>query len=640
MDTEYEHSRIEKAKRDLYRTGETPEAPRLPGELSASDISVKNDWEDTTIQHLEAGKEGHPKLLKILIGTALATALFAILFIVYQFFNPFAKPSDKNILIDFEVPVGATPGVATDVLVTVTNQNKVPLQGTTMTLNFPDGTRDALDTTKELREVKNDLGAIAPGAVTQFRTQAIFLGEENTDKEVRARLDFRFEGINSVFTKEVARTMHLLASPLNLTVDVLKEINSGQLVEFAVRIASNAVIPLDNVFVKIQYPVGFTYVDADVKPIFGNTVWKVGRMEQGATFALRVKGILTGEDTAEKVFHTTAGVGSDKTERDIATTYSTVPSSIILKRPFIGVLLSLGEVPASQAIAHFGERINGTINWQNNLPVKVTNAQIEVRLRGVALDRSSITAGNGGFFRSGDDTVFWDERGDPKLGVLEAGEVGVEKFSFFPLPSQVGNKFLTNPTITAEVTVRGNRVSESGVPEEIKTVITENVKITSQAQFAARAVYYSGPFVNSGPIPPKVDQETTYTVILSVVNSANNISGVEVRGVLPAYVKWTGAVSPTKENIIFNRNTNEVVWNAGDIPAGTGVATAPREAAFQVTLTPSLTQVKTTPTLISNIHFKATDAFTNEVLTDEKANITTSLSTDPKAVQGSAVVVQ
>jgi len=187
--------------------------------------------------------------------------------------------------------------------------------------------------------------------------------------------------------------------------------------------------------------------------------------------------------------------------------------------------------------------------------------------------------------------------------------------------------------------VRGKRISETGVPEEIKSVMVKSVRVSSNVQFASRAVYFVGPFANSGPIPPKVEQETTYTIIWSIVNTSNNISNTQVRTVLPVYMKWYGSISPSGEDLSYNPNTNEVIWSPGDIPAGTGIGKPPREVAFQVVLTPSLSQVKTVPSLITNTTFTATDSFTGASINQEKPDITTNLSTDPKALRDSEIVV-
>jgi len=104
-------------------------------------------------------------------------------------------------------------------------------------------------------------------------------------------------------------------------------------------------------------------------------------------------------------------------------------------------------------------------------------------------------------------------------------------------------------------------------------------------------------------------------------------------------VKWARQVSPLNENVIYNPNTNEVIWSAGDIPAGVGISRPPKEVAFQVILSPSLSQVEQEPRLVTNIYFTAVDTFTNEQLREEKGSVSTNLPTDPKATGEMATVI-
>ncbi len=639
MDTEYESSRIEKAKRGLYQADEVLHNNGENADLSPLDIDVAHDWGDTTIVHDREKRTGGVNILKALVVLAVLVTFGSASFLLYNLFDPFAKPSDKNILITFDVPVGTTPGVPADILVRVSNQNRIALEYGNLTIVYPPGTRKGDTPEKDLRDEKKVLGQIGPGQVVEYHTKAIFLGEENTDKEMHASLEYRFANISSIFTKDEVRLVHLVSAPVNLTVDVLKEVNSGQEIELGINAASNTVIPLRDVLVKVEFPLGFTLSDTDPKPTFGNNIWRIGTMDPASKFKIRIRGILAGEDTQEKVFHTSVGAGSDQTERNISIMYSTQLSSLVVQRPFIGIALLLNGKSAEQATAHFGQRIGGEVNWHNNLPTKIINAQIEVKLKGVALDRTTVVARNG-FYRSSDDTIFWDERSNPSLAVLEAGDSGSVDFSFLPMPAISGTQLLTNPTITAEVTVRGKRISEAGVPEEVKTATSQFVKITSQAQFTARSVYYAGPFVNTGHLPPKVEQETTYTIIWDIVNISNTISNPQVRAIIPPYVTWAGAVYPNKENITYNPNTHQITWAPGDIPAGTGVGKPPREVAFQIILAPSISQIGSTPTLMDHIHFDGTDSFTSESLAQDINDITTVLVTDPRATKEMYTVVR
>jgi hypothetical protein len=578
-------------------------------------------------------------VLKVFVILAIVTAFCSVGYLLYKYFDPLANPSEKNIAITFDVPLGATPGIPADIVVHITNKNRAPLDYADLTLTYPSGTRLGDNPDQDLSSEKKSFGTIPESGTVEYHVKAIFLGEENTQKEIRATLEYRFAGINSIFTKDEVHPIAILAAPINLTVTMLKEINAGQPLLLTVTALSNTVIPLRDVFVKVEYPLGFTFADADPKPDFGTNIWRVGSLPPSGKYTLKVHGILSGAEGEEKVFHTSVGVGSDKTARDIDTSYGAVLSALSLTRSFIGIELLLNGKPAKDVPVPFGARVAGMVNWQNNLDAKIEQAEIEVRLSGVALNRPSITAGSGGFYRSADNTIIWDSRGDSSLALLDAGAHGTVSFFFQPLPPVTGNQALLNPTITAEVTVRGKRISETGVPEDVNSVIVENVRVSSLVQFASRAVYYVGPFVNSGPIPPKVEQETTYTVIWSIVNTSNTVNNTEVRALLPVYAKWYGSVSPPDEHLTYNPNTNEVVWLPGNIPAGTGVGKPPREVAFQLVLTPSLSQIKTNPKLITQTTLTGVDAFTGVAIHQEKPDITTSLATDPKAGQGTDLVV-
>ena len=635
MDTEYEKSRIERQKRGLYRVDadkDTPrDIPRLSKTKSTSDVD--DNWSDNVLTHhpLYEDKKSTTRLLKIFVLLALFAALFSGGYVLYQFFDPLDKPSDKNVLITLETPVAITPGSPVDIVVRIANQNRVALQYANLSVVFPVGTRASDNPDKDFRDQKKILGVIAAGDTVELRTKAIFLGEENEEKNIRALLEYRFDGMNSTFTKESARPIRMLSAPVNLTVNMLKEVNAGQETNMSISATSNTGIPLRDMFIKVEYPLGFTFVSAEPKPTFGNNIWRLGTLSPGGKFPIKVVGVLDGTDSEKRVFRTLVGVGGDKTEREISTLYGVAINEISVARPFIGIALSINGKPAGDALAQYGQVIRGEIEWKNNLATRISNAQIEVRLSGVVLDRSSVTSGQGGYYRSLDNTISWDERGSADLGLIESGQTGFVGFSFKPLPSITGNQLITNPVITAEVTVRGRRMSDANVPEEIKTVSAQNVRIASEVQFAARSLYYSGPFVNSGPVPPRVEKETTYTVIWSIVNTSNNITGARVRATLPPFIKWYGSISPSKENLTYNKSANEIVWIPGEIPAGTGISTPPKEVAFQLVLLPSLTQVGMLLPLLSGQVFSATDSFANSEITISGKDVETDLPTDPRA---------
>jgi hypothetical protein len=145
----------------------------------------------------------------------------------------------------------------------------------------------------------------------------------------------------------------------------------------------------------------------------------------------------------------------------------------------------------------------------------------------------------------------------------------------------------------------------------------------------AETVYSVGPFVNFGPIPPKAEQPTTYTIIWRANNTYNNIENAFVTATLPIYVEWLGKISPSSEEVMYNPLTRTVAWRVGNLNSWTGSLSDPREVAFQVSLLPSLSHLGSSPVLVSNPHIIGTDKFTLTDISETISSLTTQITTDP-----------
>jgi len=244
-----------------------------------------------------------------------------------------------------------------------------------------------------------------------------------------------------------------------------------------------------------------------------------------------------------------------------------------------------------------------------------------------------------GFYSSVNDTIVWDKRTSGELSEISPGEGG--RFSFYlePLGISARSAFV-NPEVFVDVSAKGNRISEENIPEEIVSVISRKIKFSSDLMITPRSTYYTGPFVNSGSVPPKVDQETTYTIIWTVTNTMNDVADVKVGSNLPPYVRWMGVVSPSSETVSYNPVGGEIVWDVGEVKAGTGTRISPKEMAFQVALLPSVSQIGIIPDLTGDVVITGTDRFTGEVLKIIKSGVTTRLGTDPGFVDRDAIVVE
>ncbi|MDE1988692.1 MAG: hypothetical protein KGI39_03265, partial [Patescibacteria group bacterium] len=361
-----------------------------------------------------------------------------------------------------------------------------------------------------------------------------------------------------------------------------------------------------------------------------NDVWSIGDLSPGDKKTVKIYGKLEGQDGEDKVLRFTAGIASDIDERTIATALVTSLASISIKKPFIGIDIAFEGATAGDNFASQSSKIiRANILWKNNLATPVTDAEIQIKFKGNALNKASVSAERG-FYRSIDDTIVINKTDDPSLASLVPGQSGNFNFSFGSLNSYAGGtEPIKEGVITLDIVASGKRLQGDNVPQEVLYSATKTVKISTDLKLTSRIIHWSGPFQNTGPMPPKAEKETTYTIIWTVINTSNKVKDAKVAATLPVYVKWVSKINPDNENISFNPASSEVVWNIGDVEAGAGIDNKPKEVAFQVSLLPSVSQIGQSPIVLNDAVLSGTDSFTSTSVGETRPSLSTALRTDP-----------
>lgn len=571
-----------------------------------------------------------------------AAAAFLVVAIVFGAVSYFRGTgiSSKNVSITIEGPGTASGGEELLFEVVVRNKNNVTVEEGTLVLHLPQGMLLVTDKGTETGTVRIPAGSIASQGTFRTPLRVIPYGAEKEEQKIMVAFEFRFAGQSAQWDSENEYAFTITSSPVNLGVSAVEEISAGQTLTLALKIESNTEKALPNALLKIDYPQGFRRTGATPAPTFGENLWRIGDVAAGVPIEVRLTGVMEGDAGQDQVFKITLGEQSERDERAIGTVYNAVTHTVRVNDPFIAVNMSVNGDARSGISVSAGVPVRVDLDWQNTTDSQIVDAEIAVKITGSALDRYSVAPNAGGFYNSKNDTIIWTKQGIPELGVVGSGDRGTVSFGFktFEYDTDQGKR-LRNPTFTLEVSVRGRRISNANVSEQIDTFLTRTVKVDTQAMLAAKALYYgSKPFANTGPMPPRAEQETTYTVVLAVSNVSNDAQDVMVRTSLPIYMRFVGTVSPSSEKLT-NPTGNEIVWDAGVVKAGVGVVAPPREVAFQVAITPSISQINTSPNLTDRISLSAKDTFTGAALSDIKPALTTHLTSDPQArYQDSEVV--
>jgi hypothetical protein len=627
---------LDRFKRRLERNVPVPLNLR-PTRLPRATFNVRRNWDeegtDLSTLKTEEKESGGRWLNKFFWGTLIFfLATLAVAFWVLFYSTNIV--SANNIDLEVKGPTQLRSGEELNLETTVRNRNKVTLRDVSLTITYPAGTVDSLETIKDLPLWRQPMVNLDPGQSAIVGSRAVIYGAQNSTQKIVLKIEYHIPDSNAIFTKELEYQVLIGSGTIDLSYDLPAETNSGKTFSSDLRLSSNSKSVLRQVSLKIEYPIGFNFQSADPSPTAGEQVWYLGDLAPGSVRDIKIVGSLSGQSEELKSFKVIVGLDKAGGTGDISSEYGNLFKTVNLKKDFISVNLNLSGKTALTP----GENLDGSINWANNLPDKVIDGSLELFLSGGALDKRTVESSNG-FYNSLTNSILWDKTTIPDLGQMNPGDKGLSSFSFTVLPSSQfsgGNI----PPIGLRLVFKGTRVSSDQLSEDVVSETEKSLKIGTLVQFASVGTYFVGPFKNTGPLPPKVGEETTYTITWSITNPTNSVKQARVVGDLPNYVKWLSSVAPIDENVRYDKTSNRVVWDVGTIEPGTTTGLPSRQASFQVSIIPSLSQLGETVDLIKNLSFGGVDSVTGAKTVLSLPFVDTRLATDPSFSYGQEKVVE
>ncbi len=531
--------------------------------------------------------------------------------------------SANNIGFSLTGPTTIGGGETLTLQLGINNQNPVPLESATLIVRFPTGTRSTDDPPRQLFEERVPLETIPSGEIRNLTVPAVVFGEENSEHTIEAILEYRVAGSNSLFERRAEPlTYRISSAPVGLRLMAPPRVAAGQEVPLTLRVTSNAPNRLESVLIRAEYPSAFTFASATPPPVSGQNVWLIEALEPNQTVEIAVRGTLTGFVDDEYQLRFIAGVPRAVGSFELGGELARTSTNVAIEESLITVGVRVGGSNDRPVVLRNAEAQPVSITITNTQQQPLTDVTISAAIRGSMASGLTLASRNGQV-NADNQTITWRVVGAGDLVEIQPGQSRTVEFTALPEALPASGSWIV------AVEVRSRR---DGATAVLVGTAEAEVQYATPIVLAREVTKSTGPFQDTGPVPPRVGEATTYTVSLVAMAGANRLANPVVTTNLPLYVTWLDQTAGPG-TVEFTPSNRQLRWVPGDI-AGNEQATL----SFQVSFTPSAEQERQTPNLIGPSTMQANDAFTGTLERATAAAATTELSTEAGFAPGNGRV--
>jgi hypothetical protein len=578
---------------------------------------------DFSLKKPEKKFRSKKKYLKIGFGLVIVIILIVV---GTSFLRDRPSFSKDRIELEILAPTEISSGEEIEFTIKYQNNNRLSLKDARLIIDYPQGAYSMEG--NELAQEAIELGDILPEREETKDFKIRLTGERGSIKFLAVRLNYQPENISSRFENFISFKIHISSVLAGLYLTVPQKAISGEEISYILDYINISGEDFFNLKIELNYPLGFSFKSAEPEPSERNNIWQLEELKKDERGTIRVSGILEGPEGENKVLRASI----TKMENGKVLKYTQTSSITQISSSPLQIFLFVNGEEKDRSL-NPGENLRYKIEFKNNSDIALSQLVLKVYFQGEMFDFKTLKLEERGFFDSLNNVITWSAAGISSLALLPSEESGKVRFSLstkknFPIDDFNDKNF--------QISVRA-KLETLNVPPQFNLEKLKIEKITT-SRFNSKVVlqakgYYdetTANISNFGPIPPQVNQTTTYTIHWQITNTSNDLENVRVTTVLPQGIEWQDAYTPLKEGAELNYNgrTKQIVWEIDRIPAATGFLIPVYEIVFQIALRPSIIQVGTIPVLIDESELEALDTFTEKTLESFGSAIGTNLPDD------------
>lgn len=557
------------------------------------------------------------KILDILGAIGLLAIAVALVWILLPKHTPDLIVVDANI-----APKEVITGGSSTLTFRYENQSKEELENVRLRFEFPKyfllDSYESLDA-QEIAQQEFDLGSVASTQYGFIHVHGTMFGDVGGEQTFITVLSYNYGNEGELYDeKRIEHTFSPTASTLSLNLELPDHLVARQEVHGSITYTNTGDVDFPDLSIEPQWPENFELVESNVALTDGQ--FHVTPIPAGETGVIEFIGVLGTE---------------------VDTTFSFIPSfrfgpDLFAQEPLVDTIEIL---PPPLTVRHSiqntslepGGRLSIELTYENADDLTVSDVQLRVEADPGILDTTGIE--NGSY---SDGYYLFDAPSNIEPGQSDTIVMTIpvrRSFSRSQLNELSHISLGTQSSATFVFEVDGEEVASNTFGN------TDDIHVSSPIALQSFARYYAptGDQLGRGPLPPYVGETTKYWIFWNISGTTNELSGIQIEADLGPGVVLTGRQSVSVGSAV-SQSGNTISWSLGSInptlPSGSTVV----GAAFEVAITPTESQIGTTPTLIGPARITAKDEFTGAFVTGSAAGVTTTLYNDAKgAAYGSAV---
>lgn len=613
-----DESAIDSIEHELYDPKAKMGSTEIHHVRAGRDLTLPTSWgEDSPV--ITKREEGHGVSFGVKMLLVSIVFLFvALAFTAWRVISLRNVVSSANIDMTADITPFVEGGEATPLLLTVNNRNLSTLEDVQVTLLYKQGS-SSLDEQEKVQE-KRQIGSIVSNEFKKQDFSVILYGAEGETRDITLKLEYKVPGSNAVFNKLLNTSVVLNAPPISVSVEGPDTLSVGQNGTFRFVVRNNSATSSLPSLLQLALPNTFTLIDSSEKPLPRTTSWNIASLAPGEATTITLTGSLQGKEGETATVQ--AKIGSqDGSSNSLGIVYASETQDIKLRASPISLTLRLVSNDGREDILTYSDKARFEIEYKNTSIQAIEDVSIVLSLEGDAPTYANINP-TSGYYDSVAKTITWNKATFPDLAVLAPNSQGSLQV-FIPVVDKGSN----TPKLSAKLVASGS----SKALNDIVATVSKSWAVQGSASITASTRYKNSVLTNSGPIPPKANVETSYSVSLNV-SSQNALSAAKVSFTLPIYVSWRGETTDN-ERITYDARTKTVTWNIGEMKRG---ELATGEVSLLVK--PSLSHLGQSPAITSGVVLDVLEADSRARLKMTLSPLTTKIVGESWAGNPSLVV--